>query len=116
MLTLFMLLLVGGYAVAVSRAARRGRSALFLCAVFAVLLLAAAAMLLGLWYRVPSIARLTGYILGFVGPVIIVPTVLLRHQTRSGHPSTTLLPTALGGAVLGLVLGYFIVVFGFGTW
>jgi len=116
MLAILTVTFIGGYALVASWAVRRSRSALLLSAVVAALFLVAAATFLGFWHTVPSMLRLTMYILGFVGPVIVVPTALLWRRTTNALPSTGSFPIALVGAGLGLVLGYFIVVFGFGTW
>lgn len=116
MLALFAATLIGGYAFASSWAVRRGRSALLMAASAALLTLVGGATFLGLWYSVPSTLRLIVYVLGFMGPIIVVPTVLLWHRAKDAPPSASLLALALVGAGLGFAIGYVIVVFGIGVW
>lgn len=116
MIFLYVVVLAVAYAVAASWAVcHGGRRRLWLTGSATLILLVAAAVLLGRYYAVPSLARLLLYKMAFTGPVVVVPTVLLSFSkarpTWAGR-----LPVAVLGACIGSICGWVLVVFGLGVW
>ena len=117
MIFVFVVLLVVVYPVAASWAVTRGGPhRLWLTGSATLLLIAAAAVLLGRHYGVPSLARLLLYAMAFTGPVVVVPTVLLSFSKAPGPAWAGRLPVAVLGACVGLICGWVLVVFGLGVW
>ncbi|OLC14526.1 MAG: hypothetical protein AUH29_10030 [Candidatus Rokubacteria bacterium 13_1_40CM_69_27] len=117
MLFLIVVLLVGGYAVVASWAVRHGgQPRLGAVAAGALMLVALAALLAGHRYAVPSMPRLLLYALAFMGPIVLVPTVLLWRQAAIGATRNAMLGTALLGALAGLLCGWVLLVYGLGVW
>jgi hypothetical protein len=116
MLVLATFALVAGYGAAASWAYRRSAAALVACGGAGLLLLAGGGAALGYWYEVPSVPKLTAYVLLFAGPAILMPTWLLALLRLNPNPSIPPLPVALAGAAAGLALGYLIVVYGVVLW
>lgn len=116
MIVLFVVILVGGYAVAANWAARHGQGRLWLGAAVTLLLIAFGSVLLGRYYDVPSPRRLLRYVMALTGPIVVVPTTMLSFATAVRSTLATALPTAIVGACLGFVCGFFIVVFGLRAW
>lgn len=116
MIFLYAVLLVVAYAVAASWAVSHGsRRRLWLTALATLVLLGAAAVLLGRHYAVPSLGRLLLYKMAFTGPVVVVPTVLLSFS-KARPTWVGWLPVALLGACIGIICGWVLVVFGLGVW
>jgi hypothetical protein len=116
MLLLSALAVIGGYALLASWAYRIGGEYVIACAGAALLLIACGALLLAARYDVPSTSRLMVYMLGFAGPVVVVPTALLLLLPRASRFAIAPLAVAIAGAALGFVLGFLFVVFGMGMW
>jgi hypothetical protein len=116
MLVLAALTLTAGYGAAATWAYRRGAAVLVLCCVAGLILLACTAVLLGLWYDVPSVSRLVVYMLAAVGPAIVVPTWLLGLLRLNPNPRIHPFPVAFAAAVVGLALGYLLVIYGVALW
>ncbi len=115
MLFLFVVMFVAGYAVAAGRAVRHGQGRLGLTAAGALLLIAVGSVLLGRFYRVPSVGRLLLYAGALMGPVVFVATTMLSFAAGRSSPRKAL-PTAIAGACLGLVCGFAIAVFWLRVW
>lgn len=115
-IVLFVVILVGGYALAANWAARHGQGQLWLTAAATLLLIALGSVLLGRYYAVPSTRRLLLYTMALAGPIVFVPTAMLSFATAVRSTLATALPTAILGACLGLVCGFVIVVFGLRVW
>jgi hypothetical protein len=117
MLFLFAVALAIGYPVAAAWAVSRGGPrGLWLTGSATLLLVAAAAALLGRHHAVPSVARLLLYALAFTGPVVVVPTALLSLSGRPGGGWAGRLPAAVLGAGVGIVCGWLLVIYGLGVW
>jgi hypothetical protein len=116
MIAFASLSLIAGYGAAASWAYRRGNVALIACGAAGLLLLALVAVGLGLWHEVPSVRRLTLYLLFACGPAILTPTWLLALLRLNPNPSLPPFPVALAGAAAGLALGYLMVVYGIVLW
>lgn len=56
------------------------------------------------------------YALAFLGPIVLVPTMLLWHQAATGAVRNATLGTALVGALAGLLCGWVLLVYGLGVW
>jgi hypothetical protein len=110
MLFLFVVMFVAGYAVAASRALRHGQGRLWLTAVGALLFIAVGSVLLGRFYRVPSVGRLLLYAGTLLGPVVFITTTMLSFAAGRLSPGKALL-TAIAGACLGLTCGFATAVF-----
>jgi len=113
---LFIVILVGGYAMAASWAVRSGPFRLWLMASTALLLIVAGGVVLGRYYAVPSLPRLLLYAVTLTGPIVIVPTAMLSFATATRPTWAQAIPTAVLGACLGFVCGLVIVVFGLRVW
>ena len=116
MLLFVAVLLVGGYAVIATRAARRGYPHLALVAASALGLIVVAATLLGLAYAVPSIPRVVVYTVAFFWPVVIVPTVVLAGVPALRQRHAAALTIAVVAAIVGLCAGWMLAVFGLRGW
>src|SRR5687768_3023656 len=106
-----------GYAFVAARAVRRGPSVLLAAAAAALLLVVALAILLGIGFRVPSMARLLLFTIAFLGPSIVVPTALLwpRAHRPPGVADGTIY-MALGGSIAGLAAGWVVIVYVLPVW
>ena len=107
------LVFVAAYVVALSLTFRRGAVAMLLLCVVSLLIVAACSLFLGSLVTVPDPRRLLLFLLGFAGPVVIVPTALLILLSTNREASFGPLPIAAVGAGVGLALGYLFTVFGF---
>lgn len=116
MIFLFVVILVGGYAVAAHWAVRHGQGRLWFTAAAALLLIALGSVLVGRYYGVPSLWRLLLYVMALAGPIVFVPTTMLSFATAARSTLWAALPTAILGACLGLVCGFVIVVFWLRVW
>jgi MFS family permease len=118
MITIFILVLVLAFSPAAVWALRVGglRRLWMLCALvlLAVLLLA---LLLSAVYSVPSAWRVILYFLAFVGPSMLFATSSLT--LANGFARRTLpveLITAFAGSMIGLAVGFIVVVYVLGVW
>lgn len=120
MVLLLVVVLVFGYAIAASRAARHGLGRLWFTASVALALVIAGSVALGRYHAVPSLSRLLMYVGALTAPVVVVPTALLSLLRPPVPPSRrasgSALATAFAGACLGLVFGFVITVFGLRVW
>ena len=116
MIFLVLTIVVLGYVGAASWAAAGGQVRLWLTAVAAFTVVILASMLLGMAYAVPDLARLLLYVVTLVGPILLVPTLLLARTPSQRTDITANLRTALAGALLGLAVGFVVVVFVLGVW
>jgi hypothetical protein len=118
MITLFILPLILAFSPAAVWALRVGglRRLWLLCAqaLLAVVLLA---LLLSFVYSVPSAWRVIFYSLAFVGPSILFATGSLT-LLASGLARRLLvqLITAFAGSMIGLAMGFIVVVYVLGVW
>src|ERR671916_333337 len=117
MITLFILPLVLAFSPAAVWALRVGglRRLWSLCAL-ALLVVILLAFVLSAVYSVPSTWRVVLYFLGFAGPSILFSTGSL---TLAGGFARTLplqLVTAFAGSMVGLALGFVVVVYVVGVW
>ena len=116
MVFLFSVILVGAYAMAVSRVACHGPARLWLTASGFLLLIVIGGVFLGRHYSVQSIQNLLLYLIALTGPIVVVPTALLSQATATRSTMSKAFPTAIFGACFGLVCGFIIVVWGLGVW
>jgi hypothetical protein len=118
MITLFVLPLILAFApVAVWALRVGGLRWLWLLCALALLALLLVALLLSAVYAVPSVWRVVLYSLGFVGPSILFATSLLT--LASGGFARTLplqLITVFAGSMIGLGIGFVVVVYALGVW
>ncbi|MGH7539836.1 MAG: hypothetical protein ACRELC_02435 [Gemmatimonadota bacterium] len=105
-----------GYPAAASWAVRRGGTRLLLFVAAAALGLIVSA---GLWLGVrheTDIPRLLSYALVLMGPVVVIPTLLLARPGRARASGHLTLGTALLGALVGLICGWLLVVYRLRVW
>jgi hypothetical protein len=75
------------------------------------------ALFLSVVYSVPSVWRVVLYILGFVGPPILFATGSLTLASGLAWRSLRLqLITAFAGSMIGLAVGFAVVVYVLGVW
>ncbi len=117
MITLFVIPLILAFAPVAVWALRVGglRWLWLLCAV-ALLALLLVALLLSAVYSVPSVWRVVLYSLGFVGPSILFATSLLTLASGFARTFPFQLITAFAGSMIGLVVGFVVVVYALGVW
>ncbi len=86
-----------------------------LCALtlLAIILLA---LFLSAVYSVPSVWRVVLYFLGFVGPSILFATGSLTLASGFGRTLPLQLVTAFAGSMIGLAVGFAVVVYVLGVW
>lgn len=117
MILLYCVMLVLGYALAEAWAARRGGSGrLWGVAASTLGLILLGGILLGYRFAVPSTPRLLLYLLAFSAPAVLLPTLLLWAQRARPRARAAALPIALAGGVIGLAVGWIVVVYGLGVW
>ena len=107
------IVLIAVYVLALSLTYRRGAVPMLLLCVSSFLVVVVCAFLLGDFFTVPDPRRLLIFLLGLVGPVLVVPTALLILLSTNREASFGPLPIAAVGAGVGLALGYLFTVFGF---
>ena len=78
-------------------------------------LLVLGGVLLGYRFAVPSTPRLLLYLLAFSAPAVLLPTLLLWAQRARPRVQAAALPLALVGGVIGLGVGWLVVVDGLGV-
>lgn len=71
---------------------------------------------LSLRYRVPSAARVALYLLAFCGPSILLATGLLSLRSTVTSAPVNQLAVAFAGSIVGLGLGFIVVVYGLRVW
>jgi hypothetical protein len=113
MIFAIVLAFVAIYVLALTWTYRRGAVAMLLLSVGCFLVVTFLAFLLGDFFTVPDPRRLVIFLLGFLGPVLAVPTGLLVLLSTNREASFGPLPIAAVGAGVGLALGYLLIVFGF---
>jgi hypothetical protein len=117
MITLFILLLISAFSPVAVWALRVGglRRLWLLCALahLPVLLLA---LLLSIVYSVPSAWRVIFYFLAFLGPSILFATGSLTLARGFARTLLVQLITAFAGSIIGLVVGFIVVVYVLGVW
>ena len=117
MITLFIVPLVLAFSPAAVWALRVGglRRLWLLCAL-ALLVVVLLALVLSTVYSVPSTWRVILYFLGFVGPSILVAAGFLTLASGVVRTLPLQLVTAFAGSMLGLGLGFVVVVYVLGVW
>ena len=117
MTALFILPLVLAFSLIAVWAFRMGglRRLWVLC-VLALLAILFLALLLSAVYSVPSSWRVVLYLLGFVGPSIVLATGFLTLVSRFARTLLHQLIAAFAGSVIGLAVGIVVVVYVLGVW
>jgi hypothetical protein len=117
MSTAFVLPLILAFGPAAVWALRVGglRRLWSLCAL-ALLAVVLLALLLSAVYSVPSTWRVVLYFLGFVGPSILFATVSLTLASGFARTLPLQLVVAFAGSMIGLGVGFFVVVYVLGVW
>jgi|SRR5688572_12725635 len=117
MLFLIVILAIFIYTpLAVRLLARGGRRRLWLGFIVALSLLLCLAFVAAAVYAVPNTVRLVLFFCGFGGFILLLTTLLLHvsHLFQWGRSAQAL--AALGGSLLGAVLGMLAVVYGLRSW
>ena len=116
MTTLFVLLVLAVSLVAVG--AFRVGGLRWLWVLCALALLAVILLSLGLWavYSVPSAWLVILYLLAFVGPPILLATGSLTLVGGFARTLPLQLASAFAGSVIGLAVGFVVVVYVLGVW
>ena len=108
---------LGAYVSAAAWAAGRGRAHLAGVAAVALAIVVLSALVLGHHYAVPSIPRLLLFKVAFVGPAVVLPSLLLWPRAAAGGAvGGASMGLALIGTIAGLLAGWVIVVFGLRVW
>ena len=115
MITLFVVPLILAFAPLAVWALRVGGLRWLLCA-FALVALLLVALLLCAVYSVPSVWGVLLYSLGFVGPSILFATSLLTLASGFARTLPLQLITAFAGSMIGLGVGFVMVVYALGVW
>ena len=117
MIALFILPLILAFAPGAVWALRSGglRRLWLLCAL-ALSASLLAALVLSAAYSVPSIWRVVYYSLAFVGPSLLCATGLLTVVSAFTRTLATQLVAAFAGSLIGLALGFVVVVYVLGVW
>ncbi len=74
------------------------------------------ALFLSVVYSVPSVWRVVLYLLGFVGPPILLSTGALTLASGFARTLPLQLITAFAGSMIGLAVGSIVVVYVLGVW
>jgi hypothetical protein len=117
MIALFIIPLILAFSPAAVWALRMGgvRRLWLLCAL-TLLVIVLVALFLSTVYSVPSMWRVVLYILGFVGPSIVFATGSLRLASGFVRALTLQLLTAFAGSMIGLAVGFVVVVYVLEVW
>jgi hypothetical protein len=117
MITLFVLPLILAFAPIAVWALRVGglRRLWLLCAI-ALLALVVAALMLSAMYSVPSSRRVVYYSLASVGPSVLFATGSLAAANAFARSLPVQLMAALAGSLIGLAVGFVIVIYALGIW
>jgi hypothetical protein len=117
MITAFVLPLILAFSpVAVLVLRVGGLRRLWLLCVLALLAVVLVALFQSGVYSVPSAWRVVLYFLGFVGPPILFATVSLTLASGFARTLPLQLITAFAGSMVGLAVGFVVVVYAFGVW
>jgi hypothetical protein len=117
MITLFIILFVLIFSPAAVWALRVGglRLLWLLCALV-LLAVVTLALFLSAVYSVPSVWRVVLYFLAFVGPSILFATGTLTLASSFARTLPLQLITAFAGSMVGLAIGFVVVVYVLGVW
>jgi hypothetical protein len=117
MITLFVLPLILAFApVAVWALRAGGLRRLWLLGTLALLALLMVALALSAVYSVPSTWRVVYYCLAFVGPSILLATGSLTVVSTFARALAVQLIAAFAGSLIGLAVGFVVVVYVLGVW
>jgi hypothetical protein len=117
MITLFVIPLILAFGPAAVWAFRvGGLQLLWLLCALTLLALVLLALFLSAVYSVPSAWLVILYCLGFVGPSILFATGSLTLASGFTRTLPRQLTTALAGSIVGLAVGFVVVVYGLGVW
>ena len=117
MMTLFVLPLIVAFApVAVWALRVGGLRRLWLMCILALLVELLAALVLSFVYSVPSTWRVVYYSLAFVGPSFLFATGFLTVANTFEGALHVQLITAFAGSLVGLAIGFVVVVYVLGVW
>ena len=117
MITLFVLPLILAFApVAVWALRVGGLRRLLLMATLALLALVLVALILSAAYSVPSTWRVVHYSLVSVGPSILFATGSLAVVNTFARTLTVQLIATFAGSLIGLAVGFVVVVYVLGVW
>ena len=117
MITLFIIPLILAFSPAAVWALRVGglRRLWVLCAL-ALLAVLVVALLLSAVYSVPSMWLVVFYFLAFLGPSILFATGSLTLASGFARTVGVQLVTSFAGSMIGLVVGFVVVVYVLGVW
>jgi hypothetical protein len=117
MITLFIVPLILAFSPVAVWALRVGglRRLWLLCAV-ALLAVLFLALVLSAVYSVPSVWRVILYLLAFVGPSILLATGSLTLANGIARTLPRQLVTTFAGSMIGLAVGFVLVVYVLGVW
>jgi hypothetical protein len=117
MITLFVLPLILAFApIAVWALRVGGPKRLWLLCAIALLALVVAALMLSAMYSVPSSRRVVYYSLASVGPSVLFATGSLAAANAFARSLPVQLIAALAGSLIGLAVGFVIVIYALGIW
>ena len=117
MITLFVLPLLVAFApVAVWVLRVGGQRRLWLVCALALRANPLAALVLSAAYSVPSTWRVVYYSLTFVGPSLLCASGSLTVANTFARKLSTQLIAAFAGSLIGLTLGFVVVIYGLGVW
>ena len=117
MITLFFLPLILAFApIAVWALKAGGLQLLWLLCVLALLALVVVALMLSAIYSVPSTWRVVYYTLAFAGPSVLFATGSLTVANAFARAFLVQLIAAFAGSLIGLAVGFVVVVYVLGIW
>jgi len=117
MITLFVLPLILAFApIAVWTLKVGGLRRLWLLCALALLALVLVALILSAIYSVPSTWRVVYYSLASVGPSLLFATVSLAVANSFARALPVQLSAAIAGSLIGLAIGFVVVVYVFRVW
>ena len=116
MTTVLVLLVLAVSLVAVLALRVGGLRLLWLLCALTLLAVVFLALFLSAVYSVPSVWRVVLYILGFVGPQILITTGSLTLASGFAKTLPLQLIVAFAGSMIGLGVGFVVVVYVLGVW
>ena len=117
MITLFVVPLILAFSpVAVWALRVGGLRLLWLLCALTLLAVVILALVLSAVYSVPSVRLVVLYFLGLVGPPILFAAVSLTLASGLARTLPLQLVTAFAGSIIGLGLGFVVVIYGLGLW
>jgi hypothetical protein len=117
MITLFILPLILAFSpVAVWALREGGLRRLWLLCALALLTVLLLALLLSAIYSVPSVWRVILYFLAFLGPSILFATGALTLARGFARTLVVQLIMAVAGSIIGLGVGFMMVIYVLGVW